>query len=154
MIDTKKVEEIVRKHIADTNLFLVEIKVSPHNEIEVLVDKPTGLSIEECANISRAVEEGLNREAEDFELTVGSPGLSEPLKVMPQYQKLYGKQVEVLMKNGQKLVATLLDATPEKIMVEYTKVEAVEGKKRKQTVEYRHDIALEDVKWTKCFIKV
>ncbi len=154
MISAKEIAQTVENFIAGSDIFLVDVSVTPGNEIEVLVDKPSGLDIEECVSISRAVEAAFDREKEDFELTVGSPGLGEPLKVLPQYHKLLGKEVELLLKSGIKLVATLLDASAEKIAVEYTKMEAVEGKKRKQAVTRTQELKLDELKWTKAYIKV
>ena len=149
MISAKEVAQIVENFIADSDLFLVDVLVTPSNAVEVLVDKPGGIGIEECANISRAVEAALDREREDFELTVSSPGLGEPLKVLQQYQKLLGKKVEILLKSGIKFTATLLEATPEKIVVEYVKMELAEGKKRKQPVAHVQELTYDEVKWTK-----
>jgi ribosome maturation factor RimP len=154
MISAKEVAQIVENFIADSDLFLVDVSVTTDNEIEVLVDKPGGLCIDECANISRAVEAALDREKEDFELTVGSPGLSEPLKILPQYQKLLGKEVEILLKSGVKFVAKLLEATPEKMTVEYAKMELVEGKKRKQSVVHVQELTYDEVKWTKAYVQL
>lgn len=153
MISAREVAQVVENFIAGSDLFLVNVSVTPSNEVEVLVDKPNGLDVEECANISRAVEAAFDREKEDFELTVGSPGLGEPLKVQPQYQKLLGKEVEILLKSGVKFVAKLLEATPEKMTVEYAKMEAVEGKKRKQSVVRTQEFGYDEVKWTKAFVK-
>jgi ribosome maturation factor RimP len=149
MISASSIAQVVEKLIAGSSLFLVDVTVSPFNEIEVVADKPEGLNVEECAEISRAIEAAFDREKEDYELTVGSPGLGEPLKVLLQYQKVLGREVEVLLKSGVKFIATLTEATAEKIAVEYTKMEAVEGKKRKQPVKYAQKLEYGEVKWVK-----
>jgi ribosome maturation factor RimP len=149
MVGAREVEKIVESYIAGSSLFLVEVSVTPSNAVEVLVDKPGGIGIEECAGVSRAVEAALDREREDFELTVSSPGLGEPLKVLPQYQKLLGKKVDILLKSGVKFSATLREATPEKMTVEYTAMEAAEGSKRKQPVTHTQELRHDEVKWTK-----
>jgi len=154
MISAREVAQVVENFIAGSDLFLVDVSVTPSNEIEVQVDKPAGLRFEECADISRAVEAAFDREEEDFELTVGSPGLGEPLKILPQYQKLLGKKVEILLKSGIKFTATLLEATTEKMTVEYAKMEAVEGKKRKQPVVHTQELTHDEVKWTKAYIQL
>jgi ribosome maturation factor RimP len=154
MISAQEVAQAAAQLIAGSDLFLVDVSVTPGNDVEVLLDKPAGLSIEECARISRALEGALDREKEDFALTVGSPGLGEPLKVLPQYQKLRGREVEILLKSGVKLVATLLDASAEKMTVQRSGMEAVEGKKRRQAVTRTQELAYGEVKWTKAYIKV
>ncbi|MDR1416810.1 MAG: ribosome assembly cofactor RimP [Prevotellaceae bacterium] len=153
MISTSSIAQVVEKFIAGSSLFLVDVTVSPLNEVEVVVDKPEGLTVEECAGISRAVEAAFDRDKEDYELTVGSPGLGEPLKTLPQYQKALGEEVEILLKSGVKLTATLTGATAEKIAVAYTKMEAVEGKKRKQPVNHAQEMEYSEVKWVKQVVK-
>ncbi|MDR3365418.1 MAG: ribosome assembly cofactor RimP [Prevotellaceae bacterium] len=149
MISASSVAQVVEKFIAGSDLFLVDVTVSPFNDIEVVADKPAGLTVEDCADISRAVEAAFDRDKEDYALTVASPGLGEPLKVLPQYQKALGKEVEILLKSGAKLTATLTEATSEKIAMAYTKMEAVEGKKRKQPVAYAQELSYGEVKWVK-----
>ncbi|MDR1023772.1 MAG: ribosome assembly cofactor RimP [Prevotellaceae bacterium] len=153
MISTSSIAQAVEKFIAGSSLFLVDVTVSPFNEVEVVVDKPEGLTVDECASISRAIEAAFDRDKEDYELTVSSPGLGEPLKVLPQYQKALGKEVEILLKSGVKFTATLTGATAEKIAVEYAKMEAVEGKKRKQLVTHAQELEQSEVKWVKQVVK-
>ena len=89
-----------------------------------------------------------DREQEDFELTVTSAGIGQPLRMLRQYRKLIGREVEVVLKEGGKLVATLIDATGEAITVEYQEKAAVEGKKRKELVTRRRELPLAEVKST------
>jgi ribosome maturation factor RimP len=86
---------------------------------------------------------------EDYELTVASAGVGQPLKVFRQYQKLVGKPVEVLLDGGIKIVAELRAATPESITLAWTEQVAAEGSKRKQAVERMEEYPLAGVKWTK-----
>ncbi|MDR3187956.1 MAG: ribosome assembly cofactor RimP [Prevotellaceae bacterium] len=154
MISASSIAQVVEEFIAGGDIFLVDIAVSPFNDVEVVADKPAGLTVEDCAAISRAVEAAFDRDKEDYALTVGSPGLGEPLKVLPQYQKALGKEVEILLKSGAKLTATLTGATGDKLAVEYTKMEAVEGKKRKQPVVCTQELGYNDVKWVKQKLKI
>jgi ribosome maturation factor RimP len=149
MIRASSIAEVVNQFIAGSDLCLVEVMVSPLNEIEVVADKPSGLSVEDCAGISRAVEAAFDRDEEDYALTVSSPGLGEPLKVLPQYQKALGREVEVLLKSGVKLTATLTGATSKGIAVEHTRMEVVEGKKRRQPVTHAQELEHSEVKWVK-----
>lgn len=153
MISASSIAQEVEKLIAGSSMFLVDVRVSSSNEIEVVVDKPEGLNVEDCAAISRGIEAAFDREKEDYELTVGSPGLGEPLRVLPQYLKAMGKEVEILLKSGEKLTATLTGATAEKLEVEYTRMEAVEGKKRKQLVAHVQELTYDEVKWVKQTLK-
>ena len=81
MISTEKVRQLVSGILESTDIFEVEVSVKPGNKIVVLVDKLEGITIDECANISRGIEEKLDRNIEDYELEVSSPGLTQPFKV-------------------------------------------------------------------------
>ena len=149
MISKKIVRDIVLSVIHETAIFVVDVKVDGANKISVEVDKPEGITIEECVKISRAIESGLNRETEDYELEVSSPGLTEPFKVMEQYLKNYGRQVDVVKRDGQKLSGLLQHADEEEIVLE-TKTKIREtGQKRTKTVMQTVTIKLSDVKTTK-----
>ncbi|MGL5960239.1 MAG: ribosome assembly cofactor RimP [Bacteroidales bacterium] len=154
MLSVANIKQVLTDFITDTEMFLVDVSISPNNEVEITVDSPTGLSLDHCAAINRAIEAAFDREEEDYALTVGSPGLGAPLKVLPQYQKLIGKTVEVLLMNGEKLLATLIDATEDNMQIRYTKKELVEGAKRKQNVTHTARLDYKDIKWTRAFIKV
>lgn len=110
MITKELIEEIVTGQIKQTTIFVVEITVSASNQIRVLLDTPSGISLDECVRISRAIESVLDRDQEDFELEVSSPGLSDPLRILPQYLKNLGRDVEVLLTSGIKFKGTLLSA--------------------------------------------
>ncbi|HCI55643.1 MAG TPA: ribosome assembly cofactor RimP [Bacteroidales bacterium] len=96
MVDKKKIEEIVRQYINGTNIFLVDIKVNQRNEITVFADTREGITIEQCADLNLYLERNLNRDEEDFELQVSSPGIGTPFRVREQYLKNKGKTVEVI----------------------------------------------------------
>ena len=84
MIDKKAVKEIVEKWLEDKEYFLVDVEISSSNCIVVEIDHADGVWIEDCAALSRYIEENLSRDAEDYELEVGSAGLGQPFKV-PQW---------------------------------------------------------------------
>ena len=92
-------------------LFLVSVKVSSANRIIVLADKKDGITIDECAAIHRHIENGLDRDIEDFELQVSSPGLDLPFSVIEQYLKNEGKKVEVIDNDGTKYTGKLKNVT-------------------------------------------
>ena len=99
MIEKQKIEGLVEEFVRGTGLFLVSVKVSNANRIIVLADKNEGITIDECAAIHRHIENGLDRNKEDFELQVSSPGLDVPFGVIEQYFKNEGKKVEVVWYN-------------------------------------------------------
>ena len=111
MIEKQKIQELIEEFIKETGLFLVTIKVSNANRIIVLADKNEGITIDECAAIHRHIENGLDRDKEDFELQVSSPGLDTPFAVIEQYFKNEGKKVEVLENEGSKFTGKLKNVT-------------------------------------------
>jgi ribosome maturation factor RimP len=108
MINAEHISSLVNAGLKGTGLFLVEAEVKKGNHIRVYIDSPDGVSVEECAEVSRMIESGLDREKEDFDLEVSSPGLNAPFKVLPQYFKNIGRKVEVTIKDGNKLSGKLL----------------------------------------------
>lgn len=148
MIDAAHVREIAEAQMEGTDLFVVEVRVTPANEIVVTVDSDTQVGIDRCAELSRSIEEALDRDQEDFELTVMSAGIGQPLKYLRQYRKLIGSPVEVVLKDGGKIIGKLVDATDNQIAVEYEERVTVEGKKRKQLVATRRELSLDEVKST------
>jgi ribosome maturation factor RimP len=116
------------------------------------IDKPKGVGIEECVEISRYIEERLDREIEDFELEVSSPGLLSPFKVIQQYIKNIGKEVEVLENNGIKHKGILLAVHKNEIELDEHKMVAIEGKKRKQPVIEKNCINFNQIKYSKVII--
>jgi len=111
MIEKQKIQELIEEFIKETGLFLVTIKVSNANRIIVLADKNEGITIDECAAIHRHIENGLDRDKEDFELQVSSPGLDTPFAVIEQYFKNEGKKVEVIDNDGSKYTGKLKNVT-------------------------------------------
>ena len=153
MIKKTDIQRFIESSIAGTDLFLVGLKVSADNCIEVLIDSPQGVDLDRCADISRAIEKNLDRDVEDFELTVSSAGLDLPFQVLPQYLKYIGKEVEIIFKNGKKLKAVLTDADAESISISYTVLKKEEGAKRKKPVTETANYLLNEIKSTKPVIK-
>ncbi len=118
MIKETTIRELVEAKLKDTSLFLVEVKVRTGNRIVVFADGETGITIDDCVDISRYIESKLDRDVEDFELEVSSPGILQPFKVEKQYIKNIGKQVQVLMKDGIKKNGTLLSVDNKSISIE------------------------------------
>lgn len=149
MIDTHKIIAIAERELAGSDLFVVGCTCTPGNEIELLLDSDTSVGIDACAALSRAVEAELDREEEDFSLTVASAGIGSELRSVRQFAKLVCHPVEVLLTSGIKILATL-DAADEKgITLSYEERQAVEGKKRKQAVTVTRTYPFEEIKYTK-----
>jgi ribosome maturation factor RimP len=115
MINKEQVSTLCEEALTNSDRFLVEVKVKPNNVIEVYIDSDTAVNIDHCAELSRFVNEKLDRDVEDYELSVFSWGLSGALKMDRQLQKYVGKDVEVKTKETGKLQGKLVAFDAEKI---------------------------------------
>lgn len=111
MADKAEVERIIKEFIAGKGLFLVGIKISASNRITVLADTMDGIKIDECVALHRYIEKNLDRDKEDYELQVSSPGLDMPFAVIQQYYRNEGRLVEVTGTDGNKLTGLLKNVT-------------------------------------------
>ena len=107
------------------------------------------MGIDACAELSRAVEAELDRDVEDFSLTVMSAGIGSELRSLRQYRKLVGSPVEVLLANGIKLLARLDEVSDDAITLSYEEKQTIEGKKRKQLVKVSRTYPFSEIKYTK-----
>jgi ribosome maturation factor RimP len=151
MIDKSLVAERAQQYLDESgsDSFLVDVAVKPGNYIVVEIDSVEGIDIEECVALSRFIEAGLDRDAEDFELEVGSAGITSPFKVLRQYEKNIGNQVEVLTRAGIKMSGVLTEADADGFVIVVTKLVKLEGAKRKTAVEENVRLAYDEVKYTK-----
>lgn len=154
MIEKEFIKNIVDTALTDTSMFLVDVSINPGNVIIVEVDDDEGVSIDDCVKLSKTIESNLDREAEDFELEVGSAGLTSPLKIPRQYKKYEGSEVEVLLTKGLKLKGTLVSSDEEGFVLVTEKMVKPEGAKRKVAVQEEHRFSYSDVKYTKYIISL
>lgn len=118
MIEEKQVVRLVDESLKGTDKFLVEVVIRPTNLITVFIDGDSHVSIEDCKRLNRQLEQGLNREREDFELTVSSAGLDRPLKVLRQFKIRIGLELEVVTIQGEKNSGILVKEGKEGIEIE------------------------------------
>ena len=136
-------------------MYLVTLKVSKDNVIDVALDSDEDITIEDCMAVNDAVLAAFDRdEGEDYELTVGSYGITSPLLLPRQYRKNIGYEVEVLTADGRKLKGVLADADEEGFTLTTTVKRKLEGKKRPELVEEQERFAYGDIKQTKNIIKI
>lgn len=152
MIDKAKIAELVNEKLTEDQ-FLVDVTVSSSNVIHVMVDSDTGISINQIVEISRHVETNLDREVEDFELSVFSSGLSEPFRLVRQYKKNLDTEIEVLLTDGRKLAGLLRKADEQGIDLEVTTKEKLEGSKKKELVTRVHSFEYSEIKEAKKILK-
>ncbi|MBO5471051.1 MAG: ribosome assembly cofactor RimP [Bacteroidales bacterium] len=147
------IKDAIGEEIVARGFFLVDVTVSKENDIVITVESESGIvELEDCVSLSRYFETRFDREAEDYSLTVSSAGLDQPFKVFRQFEKAVGSKVEVSLKGGKKLVATLAEADPESITLKYTAKEAVEGKKKKELVEHVDRFTMDQVNAVRPYI--
>ena len=143
MIDKAAVKQIVEEFLADKDYQLIDLSISPDNRIVVEIDSYSGVDVDVCAELSRFIEERLDRNKEDFELEVGSVSLTAPFKTKMQYEKNVGHDVEVFLKNGKKVSGQLVSVDDDTFAVEAEVLVQMAGKKRKQkqlnTFTFRYD---------------
>jgi len=153
MILKETIYQIVENFLINTDYYLVDVKATPDNRISVEIDAFEGVSLEFCAELNRHIESQFDREIEDFELEVSSAGLTEPFKVVKQYEKNIGKEVETLTKAGKKIIGVLTEVRENEFVLQIEKTEKPEGSKRKITVTEDLTFAYEDIKNTKYIIR-
>ncbi|MCB0444087.1 MAG: ribosome assembly cofactor RimP [Gelidibacter sp.] len=135
------------------DLFLIDFKLSADNKIYVVIDGDTGVSIEDCIFISRAVEHNLDREDDDFSLEVTSAGATEPLVNKRQYKKNIGRTLEVSAKPNLKIEANLVEADDAQITLEWKVKEPKPIGKGKIIVKKQAKIMYSDILEAKVIIK-
>ena len=117
MIEKIKILELVNNTLEGSDKFLVNLKITPDNRIFIDIDGDNGIVIDDCIELSRAIESQLNRDEEDFELNVSSAGADQPLKLTRQYRKNVGRELEVVTVDGERAEDTLEDASDEGIVL-------------------------------------
>ena len=153
MIDKKILITHIEQFLESSDNYLVDVIINPGNIISIEIDNINGVNIDDCVELSRHLESKLDRDEEDFELTVGSVGLTSPFKTLRQYQKNIGNEIEVLTKKGQKLSGVLKSASDDEFTVTISKKVRAEGAKRKTEVSEDLQFRYEEIKHTKYLIR-
>ena len=135
MIDKDKVQSIVAPKVEADGNFIVEVSVDADNNIRIVVDSEAGIPISYCEELDALVETALDRDVEDYSLEVSSAGIGCEFKVLGQFRKNIGNQVEVTMPNGAWVRGTLVDVSDEGFDIETEEKRKVEGEKKKQIVK-------------------
>ncbi len=152
MIDKNVVRNLVEEWLQDKEYFLVDVEISPDDRIVVEIDHADGVWIEDCVELSRYIEDRLDRDEEDYELEVGSAGLGQPFKVPQQYVNFIGKNVEVLDSDGKKVKGVLKSVDGNDFTVTVAEKVKQEGKKRPVLTDVDHTYQMDKVKYTKYLI--
>ncbi|MDA9262167.1 ribosome assembly cofactor RimP [bacterium] len=155
MVNKDTVLELINEKLDENpEFYLVDLKINNANKIYIEIDhKQNPISINDCIGFSRQVEHNLDREEEDFELEVTSPGLSQPFKVHHQYVKNLGKEVKVMLNSSKSVQGMLEEVNEEEVMISFETKEKIEGKKKKLKVQHEQRIKFEEIKETKIIVK-
>ena len=152
MITKEQIIGLAEEALKDTDRYVVDVTVSGDNVIEVYIDSDTSVTIDDCVEASRYIEEHLDRDAEDFELSVSSAGIDEPLLIVRQYGKYIGENLFITKNDGVKKMYKLVSVSDLQIEVQ----EAEQKKYGKLTKILYHDnetILIEEIKEIRPYIK-
>ena len=149
MIERNTVKTVVEEWLSGNDYFLVDVTFTPDDRIVVEIDHADGVWIEDCAELSRFMQERLGEELGDYELEVGSAGIGQPFKVEQQYLNHIGKEVEVLDAEGKKVQGVLKQVDGRNFVVTVKEKQKLEGKKRPQLVDVDKTFNMDNIKYTK-----
>lgn len=147
-----QIEQRVNRLIGtEPDVFLVEVRIKPTNNVKVFLDADNGISIDRLVQFNRRLYKEFEEEQvfpnNDFSLEISSPGLDEPLKLNRQYKKNIGRFVEVVQTDGARTEGKLISAEEDQVVVEEEK-----GKGKKKEM-IQHIIPFTNIKTTKIQIK-
>ena len=151
MITKEQITQLANEALDSTDRFVVDITVSKSNVIFVYIDADTSVTIDHCVELSRFIESRLDREIEDYELSVSSAGIDYPLLVNRQFKKYVEKDLEILHNDGVKKIYKLLSYNEEKIEVQEAVIKML-GKLKKIKYGETVELYLKDIKEIKPYI--
>ncbi|MBR6275522.1 MAG: ribosome assembly cofactor RimP [Prevotella sp.] len=149
MITKEVVKTLVEEWLQGNDYFLVDVVFGADDRIVIEIDHADGVWIEDCAELSRFLQEKLGDEVGDYELEVGSAGIGQPFKVEQQYKNHIGDEVEVLQADGQKQKGILKSVEGRLFTITVQEKQTVEGKKRPVVVDVDKTFSMDEVKSVK-----
>ena len=147
MISKETIQPLVEGILEGTDKFLVDVVIQPTNRIYVYFDSDTTITIHDCQEISRTIEDNLNREEEDYDLTVSSSGIDRPLKMIRQYRKNIGKELDVITTDGKTCTGILVKVEDDFLELEHP------VKKKKEIKKENTRLSLSEIKTAKIIVK-
>lgn len=142
-----QIETLLNQCLAEReDLFLIDLKISPSDDVTVIIDGDHGVSVQDCLDVSRAIEFNMDREAHDFSLQVMSAGLSEPLTLVRQFKKNIGRDLDVLLNDSSKIEGELSKVEEDKITLILRYRKPKEVGKGKVDVEEEREVLYSDIK--------
>lgn len=153
MIDKTALAAFIERQLEGTDLYLVELEISSGNEIKVEIDSDTSVDIDSCIKLTREIEAEFDRDVEDYELEVGSSGLTSPFKIPRQYVKNIGHEVELLTKDGKKMKGLLKGADDNGFTIISEEKVKPKGAKKPVVEKVERTFPYGDVKYTKYLLQ-
>lgn len=142
----EKVLELLQQGLDQKpSVFLIDLTITDAYKVIVTIDGDNGVTLQDCIDISRAIEHNLDREEQDFSLEVASAGVSSPLKHLRQYKKNIGRTLIVQLAT-ETIEAELVEADEQKIVLSWEAREPKKVGKGKETVQKRQEIPYTDIK--------
>lgn len=147
MITEKQIGNLITEFLGGSDKFMIDVRIKPGNHIMVFIDGDHGVTIDDCRELSRHIEQKLDRDAEDFDLMVSSAGADRSLQVTRQYVKYVGKELNVSTKAGESFSGKITKADANGIIME------LEIKKSKKEIEKKSvELKYSDIKSAKAVI--
>lgn len=147
MVFRNKVQELLDAALAEReHLFLIDLNINDTNKISITLDGDSGVNLQDCIDVSRAIENSLDREEQDFSLEVASAGVSSPLKLVRQFKKNVGRTLKVKTISSEEIEAELTFADDEKIILEWQAREPKKIGKGKETVSKKLELPYNSIK--------
>lgn len=154
MKQKEQLENAAATFVGGKDLFVVGIKVSADNDIDITIESDErDVTLDDCVEMSRYIESCLDREVEDFSLTIGSAGLTSPFKLPRQYRKFVGSTIEVTFPDGHRQKALLETADEEQFDISYERLVPKEGSKKKVRETVRQTLRYSEIKSAKAVLK-
>ena len=149
MINKEIIQTLTEEWLQGNEYFLVDVNFAADDRIVIEIDHADGVWIEECAELSRFLQERLGEELGEFELEVGSAGLGQPFKVAQQYINHIGDTLEVLQADGKKVQGVLKAVDAPSFTITVQEKQKQEGKKRPVLVDVDKTYQMDEVKYAK-----
>jgi ribosome maturation factor RimP len=152
-VEISKLRSTIEEYLKNSDKYLVEATLQPDDKIVVEIDSDRFVSIDDCIALTKYIESQFDRNIEDYELEVGSTGIAQPFKMLRQYKKNIGNEVEILLKERKKYTGILKDAGEDKIVLTIEKQVKPEGSKRKIAQKEDLTFTYNEIKYTKNIIR-
>ena len=150
LADTLKLA--AEQYAEENGLFVVSVDITKDNDVDVVIDADDrDVTLDDCVGMTGYIQERVSRDEEDYSLTIGSAGLTSPFKVLRQWKKAVGTEIQLTRKSGERVNATLLSADEEGVEISFQRKAEGKGAKAKETVT--EHLLYSDIKTAKPIIK-